>query len=39
MNSEVSFLSVLEKANYILIDEFTLSFYRDNKEILRFELQ
>ena len=39
MNAEGRFLSVFEKANYILIDEFTLSFYRDNKEILRFELQ
>ena len=39
MNAEGRFLSVFEKANYILIDEFTLSFYRDNKEILLFELQ
>lgn len=39
MNTEERFLSVLKKANYILITEYSLSLYHDNKEILHFELQ
>lgn len=39
MNAEGRFVATFQKANYILITEYTLSFYRDNKEILRFGLQ
>ena len=39
MNAEGRFLATFHKANYILITEYTLSFYRDNKEILRFGIQ
>ena len=39
MNAEARFVATLQKANYILITEYTLSLYHDNKEILHFELQ
>lgn len=39
MNAEERFLSVLKKANHILITEYSLSLYYNDKEILHFELQ
>ena len=39
MNAEGRFVAVFQKANYILITEYSLSLYHDNKEILHFELR
>ena len=39
MNAEGRFLAALQKANYILLNENTLTLYRDNKELLHFELR
>ncbi len=39
MNAEGRFVATFAKVNYILITEYTLSLYRDNKETLHFELQ
>ncbi len=39
MNAEERFLTLFQKANSLFIDEYTLTLYRDNKEILQFGLR
>ena len=39
MNAESRFLAVLQKANYIIITQYSLKLYQNKKEILHFELQ
>ena len=39
MNAEERFLATLKKANYILLNENTLSLFQNEKEILHFELR
>lgn len=39
MNAEGRFLALFEKANHLFISTYTLTLYRDSKEILQFELR